>query len=124
MLRNQLYIGKIHHDGKYYRGEQPAILEKPLWTAVQTMLDAGVQQRASKTNKSFYASLRGLVFDDCGTRMVASYTKKKNRIVHRYYGSAPLVRGDRESVGTIGRINAAWLERKVAIALPIPLPRW
>ncbi|MEO0398444.1 MAG: recombinase family protein [Pseudomonadota bacterium] len=117
MLRNQLYIGKVHHDGKHYRGEQPAIIEKPLWNAVQAMLDAGKQQRASKRNNSFYAPLRGLVFDDRGTRMVASYAKKNNRIAHRYYISAPLVRGGRENVGTVGRINAAWLERKIAVTL-------
>lgn len=117
MLRNPVYIGKIHHDGRLYDGEHEAILTKALWDSVQTMLDEGAKERKNGENKSFYAPLRDLVFDDQGNRMVPTYNKKKNRIAYRYYVSLPLIRGASQKTGTINRINAAYLERIVAKAL-------
>ncbi len=113
MLRNPVYIGKIRHGEKGYEGEQSAIVDDELWTRVQSALDGRAHERVSKINTTFEAPLRGLIFDDRGNRMVATYVKKKNRIAYRYYASAPAIRGQKEKAGTISRINAAWLENKI-----------
>ncbi len=117
MLRNPVYIGKIRHCEKEYDGEQAAIINEALWVRVQSALDGRAHERASRTNSTFEAPLRDLVFDDRSNRMVPTYVKKKNRIAYRYYVSAPMVRGDKEKVGTIPRINAVWLEQQVERAM-------
>ena len=120
MLRNPVYVGKIRHGEKVYDGEQAAIIDAALWARVQAALGARAHERSSKTNTTFEAPLRNLVFDDRGNRMVATYVKKKNRIAYRYYASAPVIRGHKEKGGTISRINASWLENIIKKAIEEP----
>ena len=41
ILQNPLYRGEIAHKGNSYPGEQPAIVDKPLWDDVQDWLAGG-----------------------------------------------------------------------------------
>ena len=45
-LRNRFYIGEVRYKGEVFPGEQPAILDRALFDAVQTKLD---QQRTNHT---------------------------------------------------------------------------
>ena len=47
ILQNRLYRGEIPHKGNSYPGEQPAIVNKPLWDEVQAVLAANRVDRAT-----------------------------------------------------------------------------
>ncbi|MGC2222200.1 MAG: recombinase family protein, partial [Methylocella sp.] len=51
-LQNRLYRGEIFHKGNAYPGEQPAIVDKPLWDDVQAMLVANRVDRATGARAS------------------------------------------------------------------------
>ena len=48
MLRNQIYIGKVHHNGNIYEGEHEGIVEEDLFNEVQELLNN--QNRRSNDN--------------------------------------------------------------------------
>ncbi len=62
------------------------------------------------------ALLLGKIFDDRGTLMGPSHTRKKGR-KYRYYVSSGLLQGRKELAGPINRIPATEVETKVAAAL-------
>ena len=62
------------------------------------------------------ALLLGKIFDDRGTLMGPSHTRKKGR-KYRYYVSSCLLQGRKELAGPINRIPATEVETKVAAAL-------
>ena len=45
MLQNRLYRGEIVHKGQSHPGEHPAIIEPPLWDAVQGQLRSNTAER-------------------------------------------------------------------------------
>src|ERR1700751_1617776 len=47
MLQNRLYRGEIVHKGQSHRGEHTAIIDQPLWEAVQAQLAANTAERTS-----------------------------------------------------------------------------
>jgi hypothetical protein len=66
--------------------------------------------------------LSGLLFDDAGQPMVATYATK-NRVRYRYYMSAPLRRArSDEGVGSVSRVPAEEIEAIVGKAVRDHLP--
>jgi len=115
LLRNRFYIGEVTYRGEIFAGEQPAIVDRKLFDAVQTKLD---QQRVSH-NKARYQSgalLTGRIFDECGNRMTPTYAVK-NGVRYRYYISAPLVQGQPENAAPINRVPAAPIEKLIMAAV-------
>jgi site-specific DNA recombinase len=113
-LRNRFYIGEVSYRGEIFAGEQPAILDRKLFEAVQAKLD---QQRINR-NKVRHQSgslLIGRIFDACGHRMTPTYAVKKG-VRYRYYISAPLVQGQPEKAAKINRVPAAEVERLIVAA--------
>ncbi len=47
ILQNRLYLGEVTHKEQSYPGEHPAIIDKPLWEEVQTVLAANRVERAN-----------------------------------------------------------------------------
>src|SRR5215831_641490 len=88
LLRNRFYIGEVRYKGEVFPGEQPAILDRALFEAVQAKLD---QQRTNhaKARQQSQSLLMGRIFDDRGNRMTPTYAVK-NGIRYRSYHSAPL----------------------------------
>jgi site-specific DNA recombinase len=86
LLRNRLYLGELHHQGQWYRGQHEAILDRARWERVQAILAVEPHQRAAATQARGRsdALLRGLLFDATGTKMHPTFTKKKGR-EYRYY---------------------------------------
>lgn len=78
LLRSQFYIGKVAFKGEVFPGEQPAILDRKLFEAVQRKLD---QQRTnhSITRTTSESLLVDRIFDDRGNRMTPSSARKKGR---------------------------------------------
>ena len=114
-LRNRFYIGEVHYKGEVFPGEQPAILDRALFEAVQAKLD---QQRTNyaKTRQQSQPLLMGRIFDDRGNRMTPTYAVK-NGIRYRYYISAPLLQGQSGQAAKLNRVPAAEIERLIVGAV-------
>jgi DNA invertase Pin-like site-specific DNA recombinase len=90
MLQNRTYRGEATHKGKAYPGEHAAIVDKPLWDAVQDLLTHNRVARTNGANTKEPSLLTGLLFDENGARLTPTWTSKKGTR-YRYYVSTPLV---------------------------------
>jgi DNA invertase Pin-like site-specific DNA recombinase len=114
-LRNRFYIGEVRYRGEIFPGEQPAILDRALFDAVQGKLD---QQRIN-WNKARHDSgslLTGRIFDERGNRMTPTYAVKKG-VRYRYYISAALVQGQPQKAAKLSRVPAVPIEKVIASAV-------
>jgi DNA invertase Pin-like site-specific DNA recombinase len=111
LLRNRFYIGEVAFKGEILKGEQPAILDKDLFEAVQAKLSEQATNHKATRMKS-EALLAGRIFDDRGNRMSPTHARKKG-IKYRYYLSSALLHGDAGHAGSIQRVPAAEIERLV-----------
>ena len=114
-LRNRFYVGEVCYKGDVFPGEQPAILDRAMFEAVQAKLD---QQRTNyaKARQQSQSLLMGRIFDDRGNRMTPTYAVK-NGIRYRYYISAPLLQGQSDKAAKLNRVPAAEIERLIIGAL-------
>src|SRR3989442_10684517 len=101
LLRNRFYIGEVPFKGEILKGEQPAIVDRGLFEAVQTKLSGQATNHKATRMKS-EALLTGRIFDDRGNRMSPSHARKKG-IKYRYYLSSALLHGAAERAGSIRR---------------------
>jgi DNA invertase Pin-like site-specific DNA recombinase len=90
-LRNRFFIGEVKYKGEVLPGEQPAIMDKSLFEAVQQKLSAHQCHKTLARQKSGHL-LKDLLFDDAGHRMVATHATKAG-VRYRYYVSQPGWRG-------------------------------
>src|ERR1700756_2115944 len=68
LLRNRFYIGEVTFKGEVLDGEQPRILDRDLFDAVQAKLsEQTTNHRTTRMNSE--ALLTGRIFDDRGNRM-------------------------------------------------------
>jgi site-specific DNA recombinase len=109
-LKNRIYLGEIHHGGKWFKGEHPAILNRQTFDRVQDLLKSNRVTRRIKHSQSG-ALLLGKLFDDKGNRMGPSFSSK-NGIRYRFYVSTAL-RGRRHRAGSLTRISATEIEQLV-----------
>jgi site-specific DNA recombinase len=114
-LKNRIYIGEMHHGGKWFKGEQEAIVDRTTFERVQQLLRAKTQDRKIKRSESG-ALLVGKLYDDSGNRMSPSFSSK-NGVRYRFYVSSALLRGRNESAGSVSRIAATEIESAVLAAL-------
>lgn len=112
LLRNRFYIGEVKFKGEILPGEQPAILERDLFEAVQDKLTEQVNNHTTARMQS-EALLTGRLFDDCGNRMAPTHARKRG-IKYRYYLSSALVDGRPDEAGAVNRVPAAEIETVVA----------
>src|SRR5438477_5927362 len=101
-LRNRFYIGEVAFKSEVLPGEQPAILDRDLFDAVQTKLTEQVNSHKTVRMRS-EASLAGRIFDDRGNRMTASHVRKRG-VKYRYDLSPALLQGQPEQAGSVSRI--------------------
>lgn len=115
LLRNRFYIGEVRYKGEIFPGEQPAILDRKLFDAVQAKLE---QQRTNHTARRHASEsmLMGLIFDDRGNRMTPTYAIK-NGVRYRYYVSSNLNQGDKAKAGMLSRIPATDIEAVIIAAV-------
>ena len=111
LLRNRFYIGEVVFKGDTLPGEQPAIVDRDLFEAVQTRLNQQINDRRSIRGGS-EALLMGRMFDDRGNRMTPSHVRKRG-IKYRYYICSALLQGQPEQAGTISRVAAGEIEQVV-----------
>jgi DNA invertase Pin-like site-specific DNA recombinase len=85
LLKNRVYLGEMHHGGKWYPGEQAPIIDQSLFDRVQALLKSNSVERVAQRTRSG-ALLMGKLFDDRGNAMSPSYSTKKG-IRYRFYVS-------------------------------------
>ena len=115
LLRNRFYIGEVVFKGEVLPGEQPAIVDRDLFAAVQAKLSEQANAR-TRARMSSAALLAGRLFDDRGNRMTPSHVRKRG-IRYRYYLSSVLLHGQAGQAGAIRRVPAAEVEALVVKAV-------
>jgi site-specific DNA recombinase len=117
LLRNRFYIGEVKYKEEILPGEQPAIMDRALFDAVQQKLTDQWTTLSKVRNASDHL-LTGLLFDDAGHRMVPTHATKFG-VRYRYYVSLPHLHGESKtvSVGSVSRIPATDIEDVIVKSL-------
>jgi hypothetical protein len=114
-LKNRIYLGEVHHGGKWFEGEHEAIVDRATFDRVQRLLASKSNGRKAKRSESG-ALLAGKLYDDKSNRMSPSFSTK-NGVRYRFYVSSALLRGRKTEAGSVGRVPAAEIESAVLAAL-------
>jgi site-specific DNA recombinase len=116
-LRNRFFIGEVKYKGEVLPGEQPAILDKSLFEAVQQKLSAHQSHKTLIRQKSDHL-LKDLLFDDADHRMIATHATKAG-VRYRYYVSQPGLHGEARiaKLGSVSRVPASDIEQAIVSAL-------
>jgi site-specific DNA recombinase len=115
LLKNRVYVGEVHHGGKWYKGEQKAILEPKTFERVQALLKTNANGSNVKHFES-RALLQGKLYDDKGNLMGPSFSSK-NGVRYRFYVSSALLRGRKAAAGSVGRVSAEQIDNTVRSTL-------
>ena len=117
LLRNRFYVGEVKYRNEILPGEQPAIVDRALFDAVQQKLTDQWTTRSTTRNAGHHL-LAGLLFDDVGHRMVPTHATKAG-LRYRYYVSLPHLHGESRtaSVGSVSRVPATDIESIIVKSL-------
>ena len=115
ILRNRFYIGEVAYKGRIYKGEQPALIEREVFEAVQALLDRNAVERRNE-RLAGQALLTGLLFDSRGNPMSPSHANKQG-VRYRYYVSQALIQGRKQEAGAVARVSAPDLEERILAEL-------
>src|SRR6202158_3958230 len=117
LLRNRFYVGEVKYKDEILPGEQPAIMDRALFDAVQQKLTQQWTTPSTTRNGSHHL-LTGLLFDDVGLRMVPTHATKAG-VRYRYYVSLPHLHGESKtaSVGSVSRVPATDIENIIVNSL-------
>src|ERR1035441_5887008 len=85
LLRNRFYVGEVNYKDEILPGEQPVIMDRALFDAVQQKITEQWTTRSTVRNASDHL-LTGVLFDDAGHRMVPTHATKSG-VRYRYYVS-------------------------------------
>jgi site-specific DNA recombinase len=118
-LRNRVYVGEVHHGGKWFEGEHEGIVDRRTFDRVQELLKSNSINRKIGRSESG-ALLQGKLFDDRGNRLTPSFSSK-NGVRYRFYVSTAL-RGRKSKAGSVARISAPEIESIVENTLRKQLP--
>jgi site-specific DNA recombinase len=113
LLRNRFFIGEVTYKGEILPGEQPAIMDRSLFDAVQQKLSAHQSHKTLTRQKSDHL-LNDLLFDDAGHRMTATHATKAS-VRYRYYVSRPSLHGEARTakLGSVSRVPAPEIEQAI-----------
>jgi site-specific DNA recombinase len=115
ILSNPIYVGRLSHKDQVHQGLHDPIVDHETWNRVQRLLAEHAQDRVGSRQDSD-ALLAGKFFDDRGNRMSPSHATKRGRR-YRYYVSQAILQGRKADVGSVGRVPAMELERRVVEAV-------
>ena len=92
-LNNRTYLGETVHHSASYPGEHEAIVSKSLWERVQGIFASGTARKKGQETREVKTLLRGIIrCGHCDKSMVGTYTRKKNRVVYRYYACSSAIK--------------------------------
>ena len=115
ILSNPIYVGRLTHKDQVHEGLHDPIVDHESWNRVQRLLAEHAQDRAGSRQDSD-ALLAGKLFDDRGNRMSPSHATKRGRR-YRYYVSQAILQGRKADAGSVARVPAMELERRVVEAV-------
>jgi site-specific DNA recombinase len=117
LLRNRFFIGEVEYKGEVLPGEQPAIMDRSLFDAVQQKLSDHQSHKTLTRHKSNHL-LKDLLFDDAGHRMVGTHATKDG-VRYRYYVSQPSLHGEARTarLGSVSRVPAPEIEQAIVSAI-------
>jgi site-specific DNA recombinase len=115
ILSNPIYLGRLTHKGQVHEGLHDPTIDQETWDRVQALLAEHIQHNSGARQHSD-ALLAGKLFDDRGNRMSPSHATKKGRR-WRYYVSQALLQGRKHEAGSVARVAALEIERRVAEAV-------
>src|SRR5271163_1316826 len=115
ILSNPLYLGRLTHKGQAHDGLHDPVVDQETWDRVQLLLAEHAQRRAGSRQDSD-ALLAGKLFDNRGNRMSPSHAAKGGRR-WRYYVSQAVLQGRNHEAGSVARVPALEIERRVAEAV-------
>jgi site-specific DNA recombinase len=115
ILSNPVYAGRLTHKDHVHEGLHAPIVDREIWDRVQRQLAEHTQNGAGSRHDSA-ALLAGKLFDDRGNRMSPSHATKRGRR-YRYYVSQANFQGRKQDVGSVARVPAMELERRVVDAV-------
>ena len=86
LLSNRLYIGEMHHRGKYYPAQHKPIVPRELFDRVQEILKDNSKIKVKRTYAvKTKALLKGLIVcGGCEAAMSPGFTRKPNKTYHYY----------------------------------------
>src|SRR3984957_17303923 len=114
ILSNPIYLGRLTHKGQVHEGLHDPIVDQKTWDEVQRLLTEHATRRTGSRQDSD-ALLASKLFDDRGNRMSPSHATKGGRR-WRYYVSQAVLQGRKHEAGSIARVPALEIERRVAEA--------
>jgi len=110
LLSNQHYRGLIRHKDQLHAGLHPAIIDQPLFDAVQSRLAERRTIRSARTTRPAAARLTGRIFLQDGTPLTPSFAYGRGGRAYSYY----IANGGEPSGGAVQvpprRLPAAPLE--------------
>ncbi|MCW5673948.1 MAG: recombinase family protein [Xanthobacteraceae bacterium] len=115
LLTRRFYVGDVEYKGSINKGEHDTIIERKTFDAVQKLLSTNAVERKT-IRQSTNALLSGLLFDDAGNRMTATYSTKKG-VRYRYYISHSLLQSRKMEAGSVSRVPATDIESEVIAVL-------
>ena len=115
ILSNPIYLGRLTHKGQVHEGLQDPIVDRETWDRVQQLF-AEHAHRTAGSRQNSDAFLAGKLFDDRGNRMSPSHVTKGGRR-WRYYVSQAILQGRKHEAGSVARVQALEIERRVAEAM-------
>jgi site-specific DNA recombinase len=117
LLRNRFFIGEVEYKGEILPGEQPAIMDRSLFDAVQQKLSDHQSHETLTRHKSGHL-LKDLLFDDADHRMIATHATKAG-VRYRYYVSRPSLHGEARTakLGSVSRVPAPEIEQAIVSAM-------
>ena len=117
IISNPIYIGQIARKGLVHEGLHPAIISRDLWDEVQQSLGDHLAAKSQRRDRqSTNALLLGKLFDDRGNLMTPSWSKRGSKR-WSYYISQAILRGDKAKAGTVVRVSAPEIEKRVTEAI-------
>ncbi|MCE5322418.1 recombinase family protein [bacterium] len=113
VLNNRTYLGETVHKDKSYPGEHEAIVPKSLWEKVQQIFSSGTARKKGQETHEVKSLLRGIIrCGHCDKSMVGTYTRKKNKIVYRYYTCSSVIKNGYSSC-SVRSVPAGEIEKAV-----------
>jgi site-specific DNA recombinase len=112
LLANRVYVGQAVHKGRAHPGAHAAIIDRALFEAAQTVLNANRIKRTNAGHADQPSLLGGLLVDAQGERMSPSHAVKNGRR-YRYYISQALLQNRAHRTGQKTRIPAHEIEHVV-----------
>ena len=114
--RTRSTLGRLRHKGQVHDGLHAPIVDPETWDRVQMPARGTDAEEKAVAVRMLIRFLAGKLYDDRGHRMSPSHAAKGGRR-WRYYVSQALLKGRKQEAGSVTRVPAAEIEKRVMEAV-------